>query len=758
MNNVPLAATTAPQAAPANSGEVAGAARSGATAMAGRREWLLSVLLVAAVLLAFFPAWNGRPIWDDDAHMTKPELRSVEGLAQIWIRPGAAQQYYPLVHSAFWLEYKLWGDSPLGYHLVNLLLHAACALLLVRILRRLNLPGAWLAGTIFALHPLQVETAAWITELKNTLSGLCYLGAALIYLRFDRDRKRHAYVLALGIFLVGLMAKTVIATLPAALLLVFWWKRGRLSWRSDVLPLLPFFGAGAAAGLFTAWMERTFIGADGSEFGFSLVERGLIAGRAFWFYLGKLVWPVNLIFIYPRWQVSEAVAWQYLFPVMLLVALAVLWLVRGRSRGPLTAALFFVGTLFPALGFVNVYPFRYSFVADHFQYLACIGPLALAAAGVTLGLRRLSQKIHVGGVPSPRVVTDFIPPASSLLACILPAIVLGVLTWRQCGMYAGVETLWRTTLERNPGCWMAHANLGDLLLQRGEVENAIAENRRALAIKPDAVEARNNLGNALLKQNHVDEAIAQFRQALQVRSDYAETHNNLGNALLRQGHVDEAMIHFRQAVQIKPGDAGMQNNLGNALCGKGRADEAIAHFRRAVALEPGNAEFHYNLANTLLKVGRVDEAIAHFGNAVAIRPDYVNARFNLAATFLQAGRVGEAVAQFERVVALKPDDLDAQNSLAWLLATTSEPSIRNGKKAVELAERANRLANGENLGVLHTLAAAQAAAGDFAAARSSVVKAMELARIGGGPELVAQLDGELKRYAAGLPFQQPTTP
>ena len=333
------------------------------------RGWVKGWLLLIAVILAYQPAWHGKPIWDDDAHLTPPGLRSSQGLARIWIEPGATQQYYPLVHSIFWIEYKLWGDATPGYHLINILLHAFAALLLWKILRRLQVPGAYLAAAMFALHPVCVESVAWISEIKNTLSGAFYLGAALAYLRFDRTRNWRFYFVTLGLFLLGLMSKTVIATLPAALLVVFWWQRGKLSWKQDVLPLIPFFAVGIGAGLFTAWVEWKFVGASGSGYDFSIMDRLLIAGRAIWFYLGKLVWPVDLAFIYPRWHVSRTVWWQSLFPITALLVSVGLWLLSRRNRAPLAAWLFFVGTLFPALGFFNVYPFCYSFVADHFQYL-----------------------------------------------------------------------------------------------------------------------------------------------------------------------------------------------------------------------------------------------------------------------------------------------------------------------------------------------------------------------------------------------------
>ncbi|HEX4200518.1 MAG TPA: hypothetical protein VHY59_03295, partial [Chthoniobacterales bacterium] len=354
-----------------------------------RQDWVFALLLLILAAIAYLPALNGSPIWDDDAHITRPELRSWDGLAKIWTQPGSTQQYYPFVHTVFWLEHKLWGDAPLGYHLVNLLLHCISALLLLKILRRLEVPGGWLAAAIFVLHPVQVESVAWISELKNALSGVFYLSSGLVYLEFDRTRKLGPYLTAVALFLLGLLSKTVIATLPAALLVIFWWKRGRLSFRRDALPLIPFFILGITAASFTAWVERTLIGAEGSAYNFSFVERVLIAGRVIWFYIGKLFWPLDLIFIYPRWEISQSIWWQYLFPVTVALTLAILvWVSRWR-RAPLAGMLFFIGTLVPVLGFLNVYPFRYSLVADHFQYLALLGIVVPVSAGIALLLKHL---------------------------------------------------------------------------------------------------------------------------------------------------------------------------------------------------------------------------------------------------------------------------------------------------------------------------------------------------------------------------------
>ncbi len=505
---------------------------------------MAALALAAAVFLAYQPAWQGGFIWDDDAHV-RPELQSWNGLCRIWCDLKATQQYYPLLHSAFWLERGLWGDATLGYHLVNIALHVAAALLVAVILRRLKVPGAYLAAAIFALHPVHVESVAWITELKNTLSAVFYLSAALVYLRFDHSREKASYFLAFGLFVLGLLSKTVTATLPAALLVVFWWQRGRLSWRRDVLPLLPFFALGAAAGVFTALVERKLGGAEGAAFDFTIVERCLIAGRAIWFYLGKLFWPADLIFIYPRWHVSQAVWWQYLFPLAGLLLLAGLWAIRRRVRGPLAAFLFFAGTLFPVLGFCNVYPFIYSFVADHFQYLASMGIIALTSAGVAMLLNhwRLWGRW----------------PAYCFCGALLT--VLATRTWAQCCMYSDIEQLYLRTIDRNPDCWMAYNNLGLLLVERGQLDEAMGCYGKALAIKPDCKLAHLNLGEAFSRCHRLDDAMAEYRAALAIDPDYAEAHYNLGNALLIRERVPAAVAEYRRALAIRPDFAKARHNL-----------------------------------------------------------------------------------------------------------------------------------------------------------------------------------------------------
>ncbi len=677
---------------------------------ANNRDLGTAALMFGAILLAYWPSLNGGFLWDDNAHVTEPALRSLHGLWRIWFDVGATQQYYPLLHSAFWMEHQLWGDSVFGYHLTNVLLHAGAAFLVVMILRKLELPGAWLAGFLFALHPVCVEAVAWISEQKSTLSAVFYLAAALTYLHFDRTRRISQYWLAFGLFIAALLSKTVTATLPAALLVIFWWKRGRIDWKRDVLPLLPWFAIGAAAGLFTAYVERRFVGAEGADYALPFGDRCLLAGRVIWFYLVKLIWPLNLTFVYPHWNIDPGVWWQYLFSLGVLAVVAVLWLVSKRLfpawRGPLAAFLFFVGTLFPVLGFFNVYPFIYSYVADHFQYLASLGILVPLAYGLTM----LSERV----------------PERAVWGVVL--VTLGVLTWRQSSQYRDAVTLYEATLARNPESWMAHTNLGtELALIPGRLPEAIAHFEEALRINPDAARAHYDLGLNISKTpGRMPEAIAHYETALRIKPDFPEAHNNLGIALAEiPGRTSEAIGHFEAALRIKPdyqearGNlatalskipgrsseaismyedvlrdnpdyAKAHNNLGTALSeDPTRMPEAIAQFEEALRLDPNYPEAHTNLGNALSAIpGRLPEAIGHYEAALRINPGSAEAHLNLGSALSKMPeRLPEAIAQFEAALQINPNYAEAHNNLGVALAQTPGREL----EAVSQFEMALRL-------------------------------------------------------------------
>ena len=604
--------------------------------------------LAAAVLIAYWPALAGGLLWDDQGHVTRPELQSLAGLGRIWGEFGATQQYYPVLHSAFWIEHRLWGDTTLGYHLLNVLLHATAACQFLVLLRRLAVPGAALAAVLFALHPVCVESVAWISEQKNTLSLVFYLAAALVYLRFDTDRRPRDYLLAGGLFVLGLLTKTVTATLPAALLVVFWWRRGRLEWQRDVLPLLPWFALGAGSGLVTAYFERVLIGAQGADFNLSLVQRGLLAGRVFWFYLGKLAWPAELIFIYPRWTVDATAPGQWLGLIAALGLLGGLAWWSRRSRGPLAAALLFAGALFPVLGFFNVYPFVFSYVADHFQYLACLPVFALIAAGIHAILPRM-------------------PVAARSAAVGTLLVILGALTWVQCGMYRDPVTLYETILRRNPDCWMAHNNLANILTLAGRAGEAIPHLEAAIQLNPGMASAYSNLGDSLTRLGRAQEAIPPLEKALLLQPAYAVAQGNLGNALLELNRLDEAMAHFQQAIRLDPHFANAECNFGLVLAQAGKTAEAIPHFARAAQLDPNYADAELNWAIGLMLMGGFPAAVPHFEKAVALSSTSVDARMTYGRALLEHGRYDEALGHFEAVLRLYPDQADAHMNLALTL-------------------------------------------------------------------------------------------
>lgn len=627
------------------------------------RSWPVGavfVVLLLATFVAYFPSLRGELLWDDIGHVTSPRLQSWSGLLRIWFEPGATQQYYPLLHTAFWLEHQLWGDATLGYHLINVLWHATSACLFFVLLRRLAIPGAFVAAALFALHPICVESVAWISEQKNTLSLVFYLAAALAWLRFDEasqpppsvaavcDRRApdpdgghrpplQRYVVATLWFLAALLTKTVTATLPCALLVLAWWRRGRLSWRGDVLPLLPWIALGVAAGLGTAWFESTQIGAAGADFALGPIERGLLAGRVVWFYVASLVWPLDLAFFYPRWTIDIGAWWQWLFPLATVTVLAMAaWWTR-RDRGPLAVALLFGGTLFPVLGFVNVYPFVFSYVADHFQYHANLALFAFLTATAVCGWQRLPWPRWSG----PAVAAGVLLVAASL-------------TWQQSAHYRDVIALYRATLERSPDSWVAHLNLGVALSDAGQNQDALPHLQRALALKADHPETLNSLGNVLNQLGRPAEARPLLERAIQLQPRFDAAHNTLGASLMTLGQSDAGLAAFRRALEINPHLTTARVNLGWALANTGHPAEALVQLDQVRREEPDNADACFKTAWVLVTMRRLPDALPPARRAVELQPDNVDYRLVPATILLELGRPAEAAEQFEAALELAP--------------------------------------------------------------------------------------------------------
>jgi tetratricopeptide (TPR) repeat protein len=645
------------------------------------------LLIVAATFAAYYPVWHGGILWDDDAHLTAPALRGMPGLWRIWFDVGATQQYYPLVHSTFWLLDSIWGDQTLPYHLLNITLHAGSTLLFYACLRRLHVAGALLASAVFALHPIQVESVAWMTELKNTLSTAFFLAAALAYLRFDDRRDARAYIVAAVFFAAALLSKTVAGVLPAVLLVGFWWRRGRIDVRRDVLPLVPFFVAAAAAGAMTAWFERTLLQARGDEFTLTFGERVLLAGRALWFYASKIVWPADLLFVYPRWQMDAASPVQYLFPLAALAVFVGAWAIRHRTRAPLAIVMLFAGVLFPALGFVDVYPFRYSYVANHFAYLATLPLIAGLGAGFISLLDRRGLR------------TD----RREATAAAIVGVVFGVLTWRHAGVFRDNETLFTETLAGNPSCWLCynnlattrlygsdaeaaqaaqylaeavrlnplaaevHNNLGGALQRLGRMHEALQAHRKAIELNPRLVDARYNAGVVLQALGDLEAARREYEQVVRERPDYAAAHHNLGTVVLALGQRDAAVAAFGESARLQPENAEARVNLGIALASAGRLEQGLTELRAAVRLEPQSAETWNTLGMVAGDAGLLDEARSAFESALQRRPDSAVVRDNLGFVLLRFGQPEAAIDHFRAAIALQPGFAPAHYHLGLAL-------------------------------------------------------------------------------------------
>jgi tetratricopeptide (TPR) repeat protein len=641
---------------------------------------------------------------------------------------GNIGHWHPLTWLSHMLDCQLYGLQAGGHHLTNLLLHGAAAILLFLVLRQMTgfLWRSAFVAAVFAIHPLRVESVAWVAERKDVLSAFFFMLTLWAYTRYaqavtgDKCRVTRTvetarapglsrvtchvslfYYLVLLFFALGLLSKNMLVTMPFVLLLLDYWPLNRLSGFSPQVLLrrvaekIPLFILTAASCVATALVpEKVTPG----QLPFGLRMENAVVSYVT--YLWQMIHPSGLACLYPN-PTNYLPLWQVAGALGLLLAISGAVFALRKTRPYLVIGwLWYVGMMIPVIGIVQI---SYYAHADRYTYLPQIGLYLLltwAVADLCAGWRH--RRVMLGGFST----------------IILVALIFCART--QAAYWRNSETLWNHTLASTSDNAVAHYNLGNVLLQKGRVNEAITQYQKALQIKPDKEEACNNLGNALLQKGNVDEAITHYQKVLQINPEFAEAHYNLGNALLQKGSVDEAIAHFQKALQINPDYADAHNNLGYALLQKGSVDEAIAHFQKALQINPDYADAHNNLGNILLEKGSVNEAIVHFQKVLEIKPDY----------------------------------LEVQNNLAWVLATSPQASLRNGDKAVELAQRANQLTGGENPVILHTLAAAYAEVGRFSDAMRSAQKAIELAQAAGQKDLAGQLNGELKLYEAGLPFHE----
>ena len=617
-----------------------------------RQDVLALVALCLMVVISYLPAmlWGGF-VWDDRIITYAEPVQEVSGLWQIWFSPSAIGEeghYWPLVYTTFWLEHKLWGFAPAGYHVVNVLLHLANVLLLWHLLRRLAVPGAWVVAAVFAVHPLHVESVAWVIERKDVLSGLFYLTAVLAWMRFVEQPNSRRYAWSLALYTAAMLSKSIAITLPAAFLIWHWWKQSRVT-STDLLRLVPF---GVVGLVITVGDLSFYRSVEPLSLGYSLTERTLIAAHALWFYAGKLLWPTNLAVIYPLWdiRVADPLAWGYIIAAVALVA--ALWRFRHQlGRGPLAGALFFAVTLLPVLGFIDYGYMQFSFVADRYQYLAGVGILAvvigMAAYGVGL-LPDLWQKGALG-------------------VAVVALVVLGLLTWRQASIYRSSETLNRHIIVLNPQARNAHLNLGILLYDQARYEEALEMARIAVKQRPDYSKTHDYLGAILNALGRFEEAETHLRRAIALNPQEKYAHFNLGNTLCEQGRYEEALGVARVAVEQRPDFAEAHTTLGIALTALGHFEEAEAHLRRAIVLNPHTQNVHLNLGMTLYYQGRYEEALEAAHVAVEQRPDFALAHAKLGLALNALGRSKEAGTPLRRALALNPQDVDSFQKLIEIL-------------------------------------------------------------------------------------------
>ncbi len=739
-----------------------------------------AALVAAAAFLAYQPCLTGGFIWDDHDLITNNELiKDSGGPFRIWCTTDPVD-FWPMTNSTFWIEWRLWEMNSAGYHVTNMILHVVEALLVWTVLRRLSIPGAYLAAMIFALHPVNVESVAWIAQRKNLMAMLFFLISILWYLKSIKwalgahpngaqralgretasDLIHHSsfiphpssfrwYWLSLAAFVLAMLSKGSVAVLPVLLMGITWWlstqeivpiiepRRTRLLvyLRRYVWPMAPFF---LVALVFTAVnMFFQTIGLQEAIRVADYTQRLLGAGCVVWFYLYKALFPIDLSFVYAHWDIEagNVLWWIPLFSA--LVVTAVLWLYRKSwSRGLLFAWGFFCVALLPVMGFSDVFFMRYALVADHYQHIAIIAAIGLASAFWAAWHRPASGWVR----------------GAARAAAIAALGSLAFLTWQQSRQYLDEYTLFNDTIRKSPDCWMAHLNLGKALVDADRLQDAMDHFRQALVIKPDCVAAYNDLGNVFLRIGQANEAIENYRQALSIKPDYPNALNNMGNALNEIGRPEEAIEYCEKALRINPGYYEAWFNLGNSYLNTGRPQQAIEYYQQALELKADYPEALNNLGNALNQAGRPQEAIGRFQAALRLKPDFAEAHLNMGNALLSLGRLPESAEQYRKALALKPDCAQAHNNLGGILYNAGKR-----REAIEHFNQALRL-KPQYPDVYYNLALAYADMRQTSEAMAAAGKALELARSQRQSALVKRIEDWLKSYGGGAPDEGKAPP
>jgi protein O-mannosyl-transferase len=706
---------------------------------------LAGILLIsAAVSIAYFPSLSGGFVLDDDILMTENKLvKPATGLYQIWSTTEPID-YWPVTNTTFWIEWRLWGMHPTGYHVTNLILHVSEALLVWLILRKLSIPGAFLAALIFALHPVNVESAAWIASRKNLMAILFFLLSILWYIRFDglahlrlaaKQSTAHCppstahcflwYWLSLASFLLAMLSKGSAAILPVLLLGIIWWLRPLT--RRDLLLSIPFFLiALALVAVNMSFQTRSVVEPFRTA---GITERLLGAGSVVWFYLYKALLPVDLAFIYPQWRIASGNLLWWLPLSAALALTAVLWRYRKSWSRPLLFAWgFFCVALLPVMGFTDVGFMQYSLVADRYQHIPLIGIIALTSASWSAWHLRMRESL--------RWLT--------LALAVATAGTLGFLSWRQSGLYRDDITLYYAILDKNPNCWMAHNNLGGALIELDRPLEAIDHCRQAIKLKPDHAKAFNNLAIALVKTGRAQEAIEQYRQAISLKPDYTDAYNNLGSALVGMGRFQEAIDYCKQSLLIDPDSVEAHNNLGNAFQSIGQYQQAIEYYKTAISLDQKFFRAYINLGSALNKTGRIPEAIENYEKAISLNPHSFEAHNNLGNSLQSTGQYQQAIEHYQTALGLNPNFAQVHVNMGNALTKTGRLSdaIEHYRRALELAPNFTT--------VYLYLAKTCAANHQSTEALDMAQKGLELARSKGETDLARRIEDWQNSYRTKL--------
>ena|SRR3989339_117341 len=628
-----------------------------------------SSFIFLITLFSYAPAIRNGYIWDDDDYVLNNLLiRSPNGLKNIWFDFSAAKifthQYYPMVFTSFWIDYQLWRLNPFYYHLVNIILHSFNAIIIFLILYKLKVHGAWFAAFIFALHPVHVESVAWISERKNVLSTFFYLLAVLSYIKYLKlgeslskdtglkpfDKYQTFYFISLFLYICALLTKTVTCSMPVAILLLLWWKQKKIFFK-NLLPLIPFFIIGFIMGILTIWVEKNFVGARGIVWDFSIIDRFLIAGRAIWFYVSSLLWPNNLIFIYPKWQIDSGIWWQYLYPASVIAILIIsVFLQKFISNALLIALLFFIITLAPALGFIDIYPMKFSFVADHFQYLASIGLITIWVAGIAILFKKFGKNLNwVKYIIFLTILTLFSRKV-----------------WLQSHIYKDQMTLWQDTIIKNPAATLAHNNLSILYYNQGEYEKSIEECQRVIELDPKEFRAYINLGNTYKMQKKYNKAIIAYQKAIELNQNSEIAYNNLGNLYREQSKYNDAIIAYQKAIKSNPIFFNAYNNLAFLYSKNNENDKAVQIYEIFLQKNPYETTAYNNVGVIYAKQKKYKEAFISFQKAVKIDSDNILAHKNLGNLFNLSKEYDKALLEYEKVLKLLPDDKIIENKVEKL--------------------------------------------------------------------------------------------